>query len=133
MLKTGLYYLMLLTTTVRFGDMIFLLTKDNTNLPVPVIAVTTAMILYGIGLAFYRFIGTIRMKQLVTFYVMQTAMIAFNLLYVALFCPLQMSAAEILVVGTLLDLIVNIGLIYVSMKRMRSFVPMEIGKQSLHV
>lgn len=135
LLKSVLYYLLLLTTSVRLIDMIYLLAKGSTNLPVPVIAVTSAMLLYGIALIVYRFIATVRMKQLVTFYSVQTLMIAFNLVFVAAACPLRMSAAETLIVGTFLDLLINAGLIYTSMKRMRSFqfsIPYE-AERSINV
>lgn len=120
MLKSILYYLLLLTTSVRFIDMIYILAKDSTNLPVPVIVVTAAMILYGVVLAFYKFVGTVRMKQLVAFYAVQSGMIVFNLVYTAVFCPLQISFGETVLMGTFLDLIINGGLIFVGMRRMRN-------------
>lgn len=121
MLKSVLYYLLLLTTSVRFVDIIYLLAKDSTNLPTPVIIVTSAMILYGVFLVVKKVISTVRLKQLVTFYTVQTGMIAFNLIYVAVRCPLQISASETLIVGTFLDILANIGLIYLCMKQIRSF------------
>lgn len=129
-----MYYLLLLTTGVRFADMIFLLSKDSTNLPVPVIVVTSAMILYGIALGVTKFISSVRMKQLTVFYGIQSAMIAFNMIYIAVACPLRISGAETLVVGTFLDLLVNVSLIYVSYKRMRSFqLPIQSGERSMNV
>lgn len=121
LLKSILFYLLLLMTSVRFVDMSYLLAKGSTNLPVPVIVVTSAMILYGIVLIAYKLLSTIRMKQMVTFYLCQTGMIIFNLCYVSFFCPLQISMAETLLVGTFLDLLVNVILLYVCFKRMRSF------------
>lgn len=134
LLKSVLYYLLLLTTTVRFADLIYLLSRDSTNLPVPVIIITSAMILYGIATGVSKFIRPLRMKPLLTFYKTQTAMIAFNLIYVAVASPLRMSAAETLIVGTFLDLLVNVGLIYVCMKRMRSLsLPLPAAERSLNV
>lgn len=121
LLKSVLYYLLLLTTTVRFADMIYLLAKDSTNLPIPVIAVTSLMILYGIFLGVKKFVTTIRMKQMLHFYLVQTGMIVFNLIYVAAFCPLRVSAVETVIVGTFLDVLVNAGLIYACLRQMRSF------------
>lgn len=128
-----MYYLLLLTTGVRFVDMIFLLSKDSTNLPVPVIVVTSAMILYGIVLGVAKFASSVRMKQLAAFYMVQSAMIAFNMIYVAVACPLSISGVETLIVGTFLDLLVNVGLIYASRKRMRSFQLPVTGERSMNV
>lgn len=120
MLKQVLYYLMLVTTTVRFVDMIYLLAKDNTNLPVPVLIVTTFMVLYGIYLVVRKFLGNILLKQLMTFYVIQTVMIVFNLVYFSIASPLQVSILETVAIGTFLDIIVNASVIYLCTKQMRS-------------
>lgn len=121
MLKSVLYYLLLLTTGIRFADMIYLLARENTNLPIPVIVVTSVMIIYGFVLGVYKFISTIRLKQLLAFYVIQTVLFVFNLVYVAVACPLTISPAETLIVGTFLDLIINVSLVYIGMKHIRSF------------
>lgn len=120
LLKSVLFYLLALTTSVRFVDMIYLLIHGSTNLPVPVIAVTSAMILYGIILIVCKFISTIRMKRLLTFYLVQSVMIVFNLCYISFWCPLHISFAEALIIGTFLDLLVNVALLYVCFKRIRS-------------
>ena len=120
MLKQVLYYLLLATTTVRFVDMIYLLAKDSTNLPVPVLVVTTLMVLYGIALIVRKFVGNVLLKQLMIFYMVQTVMIVFNLSYIAVACPLRISAAETFVVGTFLDIIVNFAVIYLCSRQMRS-------------
>lgn len=134
MLKTVLYSLLVFTTLTRFGDMIFILAKASTNLPIPVIVVTSAMIIYGIVLVFSKFITMVRMKQLLTFYMIQSLMILFNIIYVAMFSPLQISMAETWIVGTFLDLLVNSVLIYASVKRMRSFyLPAPVAKRTMNV
>lgn len=111
---------MLLTTTVRFIDIIYLLAKDSTNLPIPVVAVTTAMVIYGIALIVKRAIGNVTLRQLMMFYMIQTLMFVFNLAYVAIACPLQISVPETLVVGTFLDILINCGIIYLCTKSIRS-------------
>lgn len=121
MLKPVLYILLLLTTSVRFFDIVYLLAKENTNLPIPVILVTTAIILYGMVLAVRKFTSTIRLKQLMYFFIAQTGVIAFNLLYVSVATPLKMSVAEMLAAGTFLDLLVNGVLIYLCLRQIRSF------------
>lgn len=119
MLKSLLYYLLFLTTTVRFVDIIYLMTKPSTNLPVIVLVVTSAMIIYGVVLLTKRVLSNLRLKQLTTFYVVQSAMIVFNIIYMAISCPLQVSFVETLIVGTFLDLLMNFGILYACMRQMR--------------
>lgn len=121
MLKSVLYFLLLLTTSVRFVDLIYLLAKDNTNLPIPVVIVSCIMVLYGIVLGVQKFIGSVRLRQLMNFFILQSGLIAFNMIYVSVATPLKMDAAEMLAVGTFLDLVVNGAVVYLSMRQMRSF------------
>jgi len=120
LLKTVLYGLLVLTTAVRLANIVYLLVKESTNVPVPVLAVTTVMIVYGIFLIVKKFISKITLRQLMYFYIVQTIMIAFNLFYIAAFCPLRINAAEILVVGTFIDILINGTIIYLCMKKLRS-------------
>lgn len=120
MLKSVLYCLLFITTAARFTDIIYLLVKDNTNLPIPVIIITTTMIIYGIVLLAKKFVGNVTLKQLMMFYMVQTAMIVFNLSYISVACPLHINIAETVVVGTFLDIVINCGIIYFCTKQIRS-------------
>lgn len=120
MLKSVLYYLLLLTTAARFIDMVYILSRSSTNLPVPVIVVTAAMILYGVVLLAKKFIGNILLKSLMWFYMVQILMIVFNLVYVSIVCPFQISTAETIIVGTFLDIIISGFAVYMCSKQMRS-------------
>jgi len=119
LLKTVLYYLLLLTTTVRFIDIIYLMTRQTTNLPIVVLIVSTAMVLYGIVLLVKKVVGNVRLKQLTMFYMVQSVMIVFNLSYMAIVSPLKATGLETLIVGTFLDLLINCGIIYMATKQMR--------------
>ena len=120
MLKTGMYYLLVLTTIVRFADLIYLLTRDALNLPIAVLLVTTAMVIYGIVLAVKKVLGNVRFKQLTTFYLVQSAMIVFNLAFVAVAWPLKIGFFEIIAIGTFLDLFVNAVVLYLGTRQLRS-------------
>jgi len=120
MLKNVLYGLVALTTALRLTNIVFLLVKEDTNVPLPVFAVTTAMIVYGIFLIAKKFINKVTLRQLMHFYIVQTLMIAFNLFYIAVFSPLRIHASEILVVGTFIDILMNGTIIYFCTRRLRS-------------
>ena len=136
MLKSVLYYLLILFTGVRFIDIIYLLSTKPTNLPIPVIAVTSAMVLYGTVLIVKRFVSNLRMKELMAFYLVQAAAIVFNLAFVSRVCPLTLSFSEILCVGTFFDLIVAVSLVYYCVKQLRrpvSDIAHMAPKGQLHV
>jgi hypothetical protein len=120
LLKIVLYGLLVLTTALRLANIVYLLVKETTNVPLPVLVVTTVMIAYGIFLIAKKFIGKVTLRQLSHFYIVQTVMIAFNLFYVAMFCPLRIDVSEILVVGTFIDILVNGTIIYLCTKQLRS-------------
>jgi hypothetical protein len=110
----------MLTTAVRFVDMIYLLSRESTNLPVSVIIVTSAMILFGVALVAKKFINNIRVRHLMAFYIVQAGMVVFNLVNVAIFCLLQLSVAETFIVGSFLDILIDFCAIYACLKHMRS-------------
>ena len=120
MLKPVLSTILLLTTTMRLGDIVYVLATNSSNLPLPVFAVAIAMIIYGgYLLAKKRITGNVRLKQFMLFFTVQTVMIAFNLTYMALNSPLQVGFADTLLVGTFLDILINCGVLYFGMKHMR--------------
>lgn len=119
MLKQALYYLVMFTTAFRFIDMIMLLTKEQTNLPIAAIVMASIMTLYGIGIVFYRFISKIRLRHLACFYGVQSLLIVFNLAYTAFFNPLQVNLAETMLIGSFSELLINAGILYLIIRRVR--------------
>lgn len=120
MLKQVLYCLMLFMTVIRAGDMGYILIKGSTNIPIPVIAVTSCVILYGAVLLIRRLFVNVTLKQMMAYFSIETLAIIFNLIYIATNCPLKISAAETLVVGTFFNIIVNLSVLYFSTKQLRS-------------
>ncbi len=120
MLKSVLYCLILAMTSARLVDIIYLLATHNTNLPVPVIVVAFAMIVYGICIVVRKFFANVTLKQMMAFFMIEIVAIVFNLSYVAVASPLRISVPETLLVGTFLDIIVNCGVVYFCAKQIRS-------------
>ena len=120
MLKSVLYYLLLVTTSIRLVDVVYLLATTDSCLPGIVFAVTSAMIIYGVILLVKRFIGSVRLSQLMMFYLIQIVAIAFNLIYVAFNLPVKVTLPEMLVVGTFLDILINCFIVYLCFKQRRS-------------
>ncbi len=119
MLKSALYYYILVVTVLRLADLIYLL-GTQTNLPPPVLAAAGAMLLYGIVLSVKRFISSVRLGQLGAFLIAQSLVIGFNIAYVALFVPLRVTLYEMALVGSFLDILVNLWLMRLAFKQKRN-------------
>ena len=120
MLKSVLYYLLLATTALRLADVVYLLSNTSSHLPGVVFAVTSAMVLYGIVLLVKRFISSVRLSQLMAFFLIQIFAFAFNIAYVAFAVPLEITLLETVVVGTFLDILIDIVVVYLCFKHRRS-------------
>lgn len=120
MLKQVLYAIMFVVTTARFADIVYIIFKDNTNLPVPVIVATSCTVVYGAVLLIRKLFVNVTLRQMMAFFVVQSFVIIFNLTYISITCPLKISAMETLIVGTFFDIIINLGVVYFCMKQIRS-------------
>ena len=120
MLKSVLYYLLMLTTAVRFVDMVYVLSRGTTNLPLSVLIITTAIILYGAVLLTKRFFSNIRLTQLMTFFAVHAVLVGINLAIVAINIPFQVTLSETFIVGSFLDILVDFCAVYAGFKQIRS-------------
>lgn len=120
MLKRVLYILLLVITAVRALNMAYLLIKGSTNVPVPVLAITACMIAYGAFLLVRKLFVNVTLRQMMAFFIVESFAIIFNLTYIAIACPLSISAAETLVVGTFFDIMINLIVVYFATKQLRS-------------
>lgn len=119
MIKLVLYILLFITTAVRLAGIIYLLAGESTNLPTLILAVTSATVLYGLALIIKRLVGSIRLKQLMLFFIIQTVAFSFNMAYFAITSPLKISFMETLAVGTFLDILLNCCAVYLCIRQMR--------------
>lgn len=119
MLKQAVFYLLLLISSIRFVSVVYVLAKPGNNLPVLAILVTCALVIYGALLVVKRFVSQITVKQMLCFYLIQSAAVLFNIGYVALTSPLKISFAETMVVGTFLDVLLGCVLTVLMLRRLR--------------
>lgn len=119
LLKTVLYYLVLITTGVKLADVIYLLAQNESNLPAAVFVAASFAVVYGIFLVFKRMISSVRLGQLMGFYIFYTLVIVFNLIYVAVGVPVKITLLEMVVVGTFLEILINITLISLCIRHRR--------------
>ena len=132
MLKSVSFLLLVAFTGLRLIDVMYLITRDSMNLPLAVIAITVVMVLYGIVLTVKQLVSRTTVKELMMFYILQASTIIFNLIFVAVACPVKLSLAEMLAVGTFLDLVVIGCVIYYGMKQLRrTRMPMHIAAREM--
>ena len=111
---------MVLFAGIRFINIIYMLVFSTTHLPLIVILLMSAVVLYGAFLIAKKFIFGIRLKELIWFFIAQAAVAVFNLGYLGFIgYPLRLSFVEVITVGTLLDLLTAICVLYYSIKQMR--------------
>ena len=128
MLKSILFLLMIIFIAVRF-ICISILIVFGTILPTAVIVVTSLVVLYGILLIVKKFALSIRLKEIMWFFMIQAVVVALNLGYMVLIgFPLQLRVSEIIAVGTFLDILVAVCVIYYVVKYLRRTSAQQVRK-----
>ena len=119
MLKTVLYILLLLTTSLRLISVVFLLAAESTALPTIVLVTTSLSVFYGIFLLVRRFIFNLRLRHFVQFFAVQSAVMLFNLFFVSNSVMVALSVVEVIATGTFPDILINLTAIYYCVRSMR--------------
>ena len=119
MLKIVLYLILFVTTLVRLVSVILLLVHEGTHLPIAVIVLTSFTVVYGVLLLVRRFILTVHPRHFIHFFVFQSVIFTFNLIFVSRTVPLEIRPLEVLVTGTILDLLIACAAIYYCIKNIR--------------
>jgi len=132
LLKSVSFILMVAFTSLRLVNVMYLIACDTINLPATVIVLIAAMVIYGIALIVKQLIAKTTVKELMSFYIFQAITIAFNLVFVSIVCPVALTIAEILAVGTFLDLVIIAFVLYYGMKQIRrTRVPVRIAAREV--
>jgi len=129
-MKKTLYTLVFLTSLVRLVGVVILFARGFSNLPPTVLALTSLVVLHGMFLLVRRFIFTLHLRHFVQFFVLQSAVFAFNLLLTSRTVMLAIDIPERLVVGSLLDILVGVAAIYYCAKGIRKNKYLQTGQPS---
>ena len=119
MLKNVMFALLLLTTALRLGSVVFLISTQNTALPTVVLATTSLTVIYGAFLLVRRLIFNLHLRHFIQFFAAASVVILFNLIFVSNNVLVAVSVVEIVAIGTFLDILVNLTAIYLCVKNMR--------------
>ena len=126
MLRKLMIYLMMLATALRFFSLSFSLILDVERLPIPVVVSVAAMIIIGAMLILRNVRTPLGKKELTTYYPLASASVLFNLLFIKFFSPIEVSALDLCVIGTMLDVVVNTALTLMLLKESR-YVMVEVS------
>ena len=117
MLRKLMIYLMMLATALRL---------DVERLPIPVVVSVAAMIIIGAMLILRNVRTPLGKKELTTYYPLASVSVLFNLLFIKFFSPIEVSALDLCVIGTMLDVVVNTALTLMLLKESR-YVMVEVS------
>ncbi|MBC8584134.1 hypothetical protein [Youxingia wuxianensis] len=126
MLRKLMIYLMMLATALRFFSLSFSLILDVERLPIPVVVSVAAMIIIGAMLILRNVRTPLGKKELTTYYPLASVSVLFNLLFIKFFSPIEVSALDLCVIGTMLDVVVNTALTLMLLKESR-YVMVEVS------
>ena len=119
MLKKVLFVLILVTTVLRFGNMVSMILSWPTNLPLPSLFITFFIIAYGVLLIFKRIFLNTTLRNYLWFFIVQSLAIAVNILYIKKTTPLKLSVREMISIGTFLDILIAAVAVYFCIKNIR--------------
>ena len=118
-MKKILYALVFLSCAVRLVGVVILFARGYSNLPPTVLTLTSLVVLHGMFLLVRKFVLALHLKHFVQFFVVQSAVFAFNLALTSSTVLTVIDLPERLVVGSLLDILVGVVAIYYCAKAIR--------------
>ena len=117
LLKLVAFIYIAIITIFRIADGIYIaVTAGETSLPVVVIVLTAILALLGIYMILRKVAGKLKLREVVLFFFVNAVVIGFDLFYIAATLPLELTSAEGLLVGSVLDIIISLVFLYYSWK-----------------
>ena len=100
--------------SIRLGTVLALVIMSATALPLFVIALTMAVSVFSAAVVVRTFSGRMTHRYMQYAYTANIFTVLTNLLYVKIFYPANIESYEYFVVGTLLEVVVFVGLLLVT-------------------
>lgn len=106
-MKKFMFYLMVLNTFVASIVMIVVLAMGSSALPPLVLALRGVLIVGSVVLVVKRYVSWVRRGEIAAYYAAEAAVAVFNLVYLAMFSPVDVSFFEFAITGTLVTPVLN--------------------------
>lgn len=109
-----------IVTAARLLDFLWFLIFKKTELSIPVLSATgIAMILAVLCILFYR-AKTVSLRIVIAIYAVHVLVILFNIVYTSVFSPLNITAADFLMIGNFFEILVYLVFIILGIRHLRS-------------
>lgn len=119
MLKRVMFYLMILLTASKFIAMTFVFSTDVGRLPVPVYVSAGIVTLFGIGLICKKIIKSVSKRELSIYYLLLSVSVVFNLIFMKIFCRVEVNTMDFMIIGTIMDILVSVTLVALNVRENR--------------
>lgn len=110
-MKKFMFYLMVLETAAASVVLAILLLMGTTSLPGLVLALRGGMVVGALVLIIKKYVSWVRRGELTAFYLLDAALAVFNLVYLSIFRPTDVSSFELIITGTLVAPFLNTVLV----------------------
>ena len=127
-MKKFMYYLMMLNTFVAAIALAVVFIMGNSSLPSIVLALRGALVVTGVVLVVKRYVSWVRRSEITGFYIAEAAIAVFNLIFLSVFFPVDVSFFEYAITGTLITPILNLALVFLH-GNVGQFLYIVVGKQ----
>ncbi|MCI8443048.1 MAG: hypothetical protein HFG27_11030 [Provencibacterium sp.] len=87
------------------------LTVGTTSLPTMVLALRGVMIVGAMVLIVKKYVSWVRRSEMTAYYLLDAALAVFNLIYLSIFNPTDVSSFELIITGTLIAPFLNVVLV----------------------
>lgn len=125
MLKKGMFFLMSGYSAARFLAMSYTISTQADRLPAAVYVATGITVAIGLFLLCKRIVFRVKVRQMEFYYAVTAIVAIFNLVFVKYSSRLEATPVDLLVIGTLLDVVVSITLIVLAEKE-RKYVKLPV-------
>ena len=115
-MKKFMFYLMMLNTFVAAIALAVVFIMGNSSLPSIVLALRGALVVTGVVLVVKRYVSWVRRSEITGFYIAEAAIAVFNLIFLSVFFPVDVSFFEYAITGTLITPILNLALVFLLRK-----------------
>lgn len=121
---------MMLETGLKFLALTFVFSTDIERLPLFVYLSTGFVVLFGVLLVCKNIIKGISQKELTLYYVFLSASVILNLIFMKLFSRVELIAVDLLIIGTLMDIVLGAAMTVLSVQE-RRYVDIRMKSESI--
>lgn len=128
MLKKFMFFFMVVLTAARFTAASYVLSLKKPEaeaLPLAIYISMGIVVIAGIVLICKRFITKVSKREMELYYLLTALAVVFNLIFMKVICRIDVTLVEFLVVGTIMDVVISVTLIFMA-ERERKYIRIPV-------